>query len=61
MQVDTRTDSLERKRLQLRRAMRKLKGWGEAPTDADFDPIYECYRDTRDEGDEVEHLVNFNR
>ncbi len=53
-----RTDRRERKRTQLRLAMRELKRWGEAPWEADCAPLYECYRYTHDEGEQAEYLLN---
>ena len=41
-----------------RRAMRKLKRWGEESADADSDiaPLLECYQYTRDKGNGIPYL-----
>lgn len=55
------TDKIKRQRLQLRLAIRKLKGWGDEPADADSDiiaPLRECYQYTVGEGNEDNYLLN---
>ena len=55
MQAHIRTGRLERKRRQLRQAMRELKGWGDL-ADAGCERLLECYRYTR-EDDPAEYLL----
>jgi len=56
---DIRTHGLKRKQRLLRRAIRKLKRWGEEPADADSDiaPLLECYHYTRDKGNGIPYLL----
>lgn len=61
MKLDMHTDKLKRQRLQLRAAIRKLKGWGEEPADADADliaPLRERYQYTVGEGNADNYLLN---
>jgi hypothetical protein len=59
MICDIRTRGLKRQQRLLRRAMRKLKRWGEEPADADSDiaPLLECYQYTRDKGNGIPDLL----